>query len=158
MALLLLSLDITVNVYFSTSRLPLIFQDLILDTYYHLKVKLESIPQNKFYASHSCVVLFCRSVLQMLTLQVLFLTAADLLIETDKMEFCMQFKQHSSQKTRCWKWRKYRFLIKLIYFTPWEFWLCFTKWVEILSQENVIIWAKFSVIKNSSSLQFQTLF
>lgn len=57
-------------------------------------------------------------VLQMLTLQVLFLTAADFLIETDKMEFCMHFKQLSSQKTRCWKWRKIQIFNKINLFYP----------------------------------------
>lgn len=38
--------DAISNVHFSTTRLQLLFQDLILDTYYHLKIRLESIPQN----------------------------------------------------------------------------------------------------------------
>lgn len=45
-------LDAILNVHFSTTRLQLLFQDLILDTYYHLKIWLECIPQNKFYASN----------------------------------------------------------------------------------------------------------
>lgn len=49
---LLLSLDAIVNAYFSTTRLQLIFQDLILNIYCHLKVMLESILQNKCYASN----------------------------------------------------------------------------------------------------------
>lgn len=54
----------------------------------------------------------------MLTLQVLFLAAADPLIETDKMEFYMQFKQHSSQKTMCQKWRKIWICSKMDLFYP----------------------------------------
>lgn len=63
------------------------------------------------------------SVLQMLTLQVLFLTVADLLIETDKMEFCMHcmyvcLNNILPKKQGAGSGEKYRFLIKLIYFTP----------------------------------------